>query len=57
MFLDISVPYVLPVFVKTKSVVASAKSRINESGLKKLEKEIRSDGKGIRTIQYPVKLR
>ena len=45
--------------VKTKSVVA--KSRINESELKKLEKVInwqsKSEGKGSHTIQYSVKLR
>lgn len=38
-----------------------AKSETNESELKKMEKvmnqRIRSEGKGKRTIQYPVKLR
>jgi hypothetical protein len=45
--------------VKTKTVVA--KSKINESELKFLQKvmnwRIESEGKGTRTIQYPVELR
>ena len=41
--------------VETKRVVA--KCSINESGLDKLEEVIKSERKGTRTIQYPVKLR